>query len=88
MKAFTQARRTVKTNDDRLFSKVSIRKDLTKGEREFEKKLYEELKQKQEEAKASGDLQTRFIRRRGKIVKITVPVIQNEDSEAESEIED
>ena len=85
LKAFSEARRNKKDKDNRLYTQISVRRDLTKAEREVEKKLYEELKQKQEEAKASGDHQIRYVRRKGKIIKIVVPVIQREDSGSESE---
>ena len=59
-----------KEEDDRLCSRISVRKDLTKIEREEENKIFIELKKRREESKASGDDKANWVRRRGKIMNI------------------
>ena len=59
-----------KKDDDRLCSHLSVRKDLTKAEREVEDKLFAELKRRREESQASGDDKANWVRRRGKIMNI------------------
>ena len=59
-----------KENDDRLGSSLSVRKDLTKIEREEENKLFTELKRRREESQASGDEKAKWVTRRGKVVNI------------------
>ena len=61
-----------KKDDDRICSSISVRKDLTKIEREEENKLFVELKKRREDAKASGDDKANWVRRRGKIMNIGI----------------
>lgn len=50
--------------------KVAMRKDLTPIERKEDDNLFKDLKEKREQAKASGDDHALWIRRRGKLVNI------------------
>ena len=59
-----------KDGDNRLCTQVSVRKDLTKHERDEETKLFIELKKRREEAKVSGDDKANWVRRRGKVINI------------------
>ena len=70
LKAFSTARKGKQQNDDRLCSKLSIRKDLTKAERIEDDKLFREMKAKQEQSKNSGDQLAKWVRRGGKVVNI------------------
>lgn len=70
LKAFSEARKSLQQNDDRLCAKLSIRKDLTRAERLDDEKLFREMKAKQEESKNSGDQHAKWVRRSGKVVNI------------------
>ena len=59
-----------KERDDRLCSSLSVRRDLTKVEREEENNLFAELKRRKEESQASGDDKAKWVMRRGKIMNI------------------
>ena len=70
LKAISIARKRNQQDDGKLYSKLSIRKDLTKTERLEDEKLFKEMKSKQAEAKNSGDLNAKWVRRGGKVVNI------------------
>jgi hypothetical protein len=57
-------------NKDFDLAQVSVRKDLTPKERAEEAVLYQELKQKRQEAQESGDTYAHWIRRKGKIENV------------------
>ena len=59
-----------KENDGRLCSSLSVRRDLTKVEREEENRLFTELKRRREDSQASGDDKAKWVMRRGKIMNI------------------
>ena len=59
-----------KENNEKIVVQVSLRKDLTKQERDEEDKLYQELRSRRQEAQESGDDRARWVRRRGKVVNI------------------
>ena len=59
-----------KENDGRLCSSLSVRRDLTKVEREEENRLFTELKRRREDSQASGDDKAKWVMRRGKILNI------------------
>jgi ribonuclease D len=62
-----------------------VRKDLTPTERKEEEVLYRQLREKQEESKAAGDDNARWIRKNGKIMNIGryPPKHQGENKEGE-----
>lgn len=64
---------TKMNNDDDApwATKVAMRKDMTPLERKVEDDLFQELRAKREEAKQSGDDPLLWIRRSGKIVRVT-----------------
>ena len=70
LKAFSDIRKKTKDTDDRLCTQVSIRKDMTKDEREADQKLFKEMRAKQEHSKNSGDIHAKWIRKWGKVVNI------------------
>ena len=70
LKAFSTARKNNQQDENMLFTKLSIRKDLTKEERLEDEKLFKQMKAKQEESKKSGDQYAKWVRRRGKVVNI------------------
>jgi hypothetical protein len=69
-KAKKDAREQGEEGTPRLTNKASARKDLTPSERKEEERLYKELKEKQEQAKQSGDDTAKWVRRNGKVVNI------------------
>jgi hypothetical protein len=68
-----------------LLASISVRKDLTPTERKEEEVLYRQLREKQEESKAAGDDNARWIRKNGKIMNIGryPPKHQGENKEGE-----
>ena len=56
--------------DNRLYHRVNIQRDMTPKEREEDFRLYKELKEMQAMSKNSKDERARWVRRQGKIVNI------------------
>ena len=87
LKSFHKARKDIE-DPEALLNKVSVRKDMTRKEREEDNLLFEKLKMKQQEAKDSGDENAKWIRRRGRLVNIGKYPIQENEEEEEEEIEE
>lgn len=85
LRAFNKARREGKPDeegeDGRLFATVSLRKDMTPQERKQEEELFKELKQKQNESKASGDDNAHWVRRQGQVVNVGKYALRQPDQE-------
>lgn len=58
------------SGNTRLCKKVSLRKDLTPMERKEEDDLFQELKDRREQARESGDDKAIWIRRKGRVVNV------------------
>jgi hypothetical protein len=72
LKAFHHAKKQAEQNDnkDHAMAKITVRKYLTPQERKEEEALYQQMKQKREKSKNSGDLNAHWIRRRGQVVNV------------------
>ena len=70
LKAISVARKRNQQDNSKLYTKLSIRKDLTKAERLEDEKLFKEMKSKQAESKNLGDVNAKWVRRGGKVVNI------------------
>ena len=85
LKAFNERKKKTSNDDDRLCTQISIRKDMTRSEREADEKLFKELKRRQEQSKAEEDVHAIWIRKQGKVVNVGVYPRQENDSDSEEE---
>ena len=88
LRSFNDKKKKKNDRDNRLCTQISIRKDMTRSEREADEKLFKELKKRQEESKEQEDTHAIWIRKQGKVVNVGVYPRQKLDSDSEEEEEE
>ena len=72
---FIAARKDAEEDDfegeeDRLYLRVRVKRDMTRQEREEDHALYSELREKREQSKNDGDVYAKWVARNGRVVNI------------------